>query len=251
VYIGKLRQALVDAQARLQELRSTALFYGNRIPGSLTREVGRSEKLWKQILEIQSLPDLVNDKNELGKIGVIFLDPLRIEDKGVQSLDQLKKITSASRISIVCLSNQSHEIGKLRNRCDYYISEETDWRSFLDRLAETRLMRQDSSLNIDEAKHYLKTGKLKSAQKVLQNTVKLSPLKVEAILLSGECDFLRKDFKRARLKYQAALALNPCLPKPYARLLQIETGGDRDVVLNNALAYCPGVIEFRDNIGKA
>jgi tetratricopeptide (TPR) repeat protein len=160
-------------------------------------------------------------------------------------LAKLKKITSASRISLICLSNQAEEIGKLRNVCDYYLSPQSSWRTFLDQLAETRLMRLGSSLNVDEAKIYLKDGKIRQAKRVLKETIKIAPLKTEALLLSGECDFLNNHFDRARLKYQSALTINPCLPKPYARLLQIEKGSAREEVLKNAQAYCPGVAEFR------
>jgi tetratricopeptide (TPR) repeat protein len=245
VHIENLRPALVDAQARTQEYRSTLILYGNRIPIELSREVGRSEKLWKQILETQSLLQLVEDRKELAHIGALFLNPAQIQDEDVLALVKLKKITSASRISLICLSNQAEEIGKLRNVCDYYISPKTNWRTFLDQLAETRLMRLGSSLNVDEAKIYIKDGKIRQAQRVLKETVKIAPLKTEAILLSGECDFLGNRFDQARLKYQSVLTVNPCLPKPYARLLQIEKGSDREKVLENARAYCPGVAEFR------
>jgi hypothetical protein len=249
VHIENLKQALVEAQARTQALRSTVIFYGDQIPTELTREVGRSEKLWKQILDIQSIPELVNDRKELTQIGAIFLDPAKIKDEDVQALLRLKKITSASRISLICLSNQAQEIGKLRNICDYYLSPQlapqVGWREFLDQLAQTRLMRLGSSLNIDEAKLYMIDEKIKHAQRVIDATIRFAPLKVEALLLSGECDYLNKDFEKARLKYQTVLALNPCLPKPYARLLQIETGAARETVLKNAIAYCPGVVEFR------
>jgi tetratricopeptide (TPR) repeat protein len=245
VHIENLKRALVDAQARTQEYRSTLILYGNRIPTELSREVGRSEKLWKQILEIQSLPQLAEDRKELAHIGALFLNPTQIQDEDLHALAKLKKITSASRISLICLSNQAEEIGKLRNVCDYYISPQNNWRSFLDQLAKTRLMRLGSSLNIDEVKIYLKDGKTRQAQRVLKETIKAAPLKTEAILLSGECDFINNRFDQARLKYQNALKVNPCLPKPYARLLQIEKGSARETVLKNARAFCPGVAEFR------
>jgi hypothetical protein len=245
VHLANLKQALIYAQARTQELRSTVIFYGERIPTELIREVGRSEKLWKQILDVPSLPDLVNDRKELTQIGAIFLHPSSINDADIEALNRLKKITSASRISLICLSQKPLEIGKLRNHCDYYIDQPTHWRTFLDQLAQTRLMRLGSSLNVDEAKVHLKAGKLKHAQRVLKETIKFAPLKVEALLLSSECDFLNEDFEKARLKYQGILKLNPCLPKTYARLLQIEKGAAREAVLKNAIAYCPGVAEFQ------
>jgi tetratricopeptide (TPR) repeat protein len=191
------------------------------------------------------LPELVSDRRELTRIGAIFLAPKSITDADVQAIGQLKKITSASRISLICTSKKAEEIGKLRNFCDYYLPEKTDWRKLLDQLALTRLMRLASSLNVDKAKAYLKNGDVKRARKILKETIKIAPLKVEALLLLGECDYLVDDFENAREKYQEALNLNPCLPKPYARLLEIEKGTAREEVLKNAIDYCPGVSEFR------
>jgi hypothetical protein len=246
VHLGNLKTALVDAQTKTQALRSTVVFYGAKIPGELTREVGRSEKLWKQVLDTASLPDLVNDRTELTQIGAIFISPSQVNEKDVQALSRLKNITSASRISLICLSDRAEEVGKLRNICDYFISPKIDWRAFLDHLAATRLMRLGSALNIDEAKLYLKNGKIAKAQRILNDTIQFAPLKIEALLLSAECDFSNRELGKACAKYQSILSLNPCLPKPYARLLQIETGPSRQATLERAIAYCPGVVEFRE-----
>jgi tetratricopeptide (TPR) repeat protein len=241
IFMRNLRAAMIEGQARCQETRSALVFFGDRLFPELIREVGRSPKLWKQILEVETLQELVADKAELTHVGAIFIQPSKIDEKAIAAIRQVYKVTSASRISLVCLSNEPEEIQSLRMVCDYFVSKNQDWRVFLDHLAQTRLMKLAAALGIDQAKREMHVEAYGKALKTLDQVVEMAPLKTEALLLSAECSFHKKSYEEAEKKYHSVLSLNPCLPKPYARLLQIKTGEARQQIREQAGRYCPDV----------
>jgi tetratricopeptide (TPR) repeat protein len=117
---------------------------------------------------------------------------------------------------------------------------------FLERLAMTRLMRADSKLGLDRAKLAMKAKKYERAIETLDAVSEKAPLKTEALLLSAECSYLKKDIAAAKAKYRSVLKLNPCLPKPYVRLFSLTDGEEKKEVARNGALYCPDVRDFQE-----
>jgi hypothetical protein len=254
VFIRDLRTAIVKAQATTQEQRSAIIFLGERLPVELLREVGRSPILWKQLIEVKTLKDFMLNRKELAQVGALLVQPDHVSSADIEAIAKIQSVTSAARIALVCLSNDPEQIRSLRLCCDYFVSpekEDTDWKVFLERLATTRLMRADSKLGLDRAKHAMKSKQLEQAIRILDAVLEKAPLKTEALLLSAECSYLKKDWVEAKVKYRAVLKLNPCLPKPYVRLFHMTEGEERREVLKSGVLYCPDVRDFQELSGQS
>jgi tetratricopeptide (TPR) repeat protein len=246
VFIRDLRAAIVKAQSATQEQRSAIIFLGERLPVELIREVGRSRILWKQLIEVKTLKDFIANRKELAQVGALLVQPGEVSAADIAAIVKVQSVTSAARISLVCLSNDPMQIRSLRLCCDYFVSSDTDWKVFLERLATTRLMRADSKLGLDRAKHAMKAKHFEQAIRIFEAVTEKAPLKTEALLLSAECSFLKKDWVEAKAKYRAVLKLNPCLPKPYVRLSHMTEGEERREVLKSGVLYCPDVRDFQE-----
>jgi tetratricopeptide (TPR) repeat protein len=251
VFIRDLRAAIVKAQSATQEQRSAIIFLGERLPVELIREVGRSRILWKQLIEVKTLKDFMANRKELAQVGALLIQPDHVNAGDIEMIAKVQSVTSAARISLVCLSNDPVEIRALRLRSDFFVSSDTDWKVFLERLATTRLMRMDSKLGLDRAKYAMKAKRYEQAIRILDAVIEKAPFKTEALLLSAECSFLKKDLVEAKAKYRAVLKLNPCLPKPYVRLFHMTEGEERREVLKSGVLYCPDVRDFQELSGSA
>jgi tetratricopeptide (TPR) repeat protein len=251
VYAKNLKIALVEAQRKSQEKRSDIVYFGDRqsaanpVLSELIREVGRSAQLWLQIIEVPELQDLMVDKRDLSRIGAFFIQPEKVDESALAAIKQIYRITSANRISLVCLSQAPEKIQKIRQLCDYFVSAQSDWRLFLDQLAQTRLMRLATATAIDEAKLLMTNGKYPAARKTLERLLKSAPLKIEALLQLGDCFFFENKKEEAKRAYRDVLKLNPCLPKPYARMLALSEDSFKEQIRAEAAQYCPDLAAFR------
>jgi len=246
IFVRNLKVAVIQAQLSAQEQRSAIIFLGERLPGELIREVGRSPNLWKQLIEVKTMKDFMTNRKELTQVGALFVQPENLNQESIEAITKIQAVTSAAKITLVCLSDDPKLIKPLRLLCDYFLSADSDWKVFLEQLANTRLMRADSKLGLDSAKVEMKSKQYARALATLDAVLEKAPLKTEALLLSAECSFLTKDFLVAEKKYRSVLKLNPCLPKPYVRLSSLKDGEERREILKSGALYCPDVKDFQE-----
>lgn len=245
VFPTKLVRALDRSYHRNQSRQWMVGCMGPAIPPGLVRAVGKAQKTWKQLVKVEPGMDAEADFN---RIGVLFVSPEALSEKDLSWLRGIYR--APSRCMIVGLGKKSEETHALRNLADYFVSSsvsgtpgmEAEWENAISSIAVARWQRFQSTRLLARA------GKCSAKRKYLRASILLrkilidDPWNLRARFELGEIALERKRYSEAVRHYVRVLKLNPCQPRPYLRLMEIERLVHQRVApdtLARARLYCP------------
>jgi hypothetical protein len=254
IFPKKLKRAVVESFARGQQRRSVVGYVGGAVLPGLLRELSRESPLWKQIFKIDLAEMKAVSASSLGvatpisKFGVIFVAPEQLTPAELNWVKKMYKDPSDTRITLVGIGKDPGKTAPIRNCTDFFVREDADWKTVLERLAWYRMNLFRSEVAIDEAKARIARGHFFLASILLKRIFRHDPWNIKARTLLAEIALKRNALKQAKKLYQEILALNPCLPQPYFKIIEIEqklSGGSSTDTLELAKKYCPALHQLQ------
>lgn len=245
VYGKRLEHALAKSYSALQLKRSAVGFIGQSVPRGLVRELGGNPDHWRELIKVNGEG---SDPHSWAKLGVVFVMPGELNPSDLEVVSRMYKFTSAARITIVGVGTAPEETHSLRTRANYFVDSEGDWKEFLEKLAMTRMQKFYSELLLSRAKKFLDESRGMEGRYTLRKIIRQDPWNLAARSHLAEAYFSAGKFHKAGELYRQSLALNPCQPRPYLRLLEIEckqSGKVCESTLAKAKLYCPGIVELQ------
>lgn len=246
VFLRKLEGAVAESYARGQHRRPIVGYIGDFVPSGLVREVGRSKLLWKQLVKIDSASV---DPKSLANVGAVFVTAENLTPADLELIARMYKFTSAARITIVGVGKTPEETHTLRSRADYFVDHDGDWESVLESIARSRLNKFRSELHLARAKVLIESKSRIRAWLVLRKLLRMDPWNLSARTAYAELLFAAGKLREAASSYHRILKLNPCQPRPYLRLMEIERrihGKPSEETLARARLYCPNLKELQE-----
>jgi two-component system chemotaxis response regulator CheY len=240
--MSALSQATHAAQAHRAATRHTLITYepdSNLEPlKSAATEAGLQIVITRNLAELQEAV-----KTHARRLGILALGMSAAPPAAglTEWLAQFSRSPLGTATPILCASRDPQEIFPYRLFCQYFVASQSttaDWRNTLKQVRSRMETTLECELLFQELKASLQKKNSALALKTAKRILELDPANGEAHGSLG--DLLEAQDKRpqAIAHYRQALEANPCLPRPYIRLLEIAGEGSEDTA-QEAVRYCP------------
>lgn len=247
VYPKKLGRALLRSYESAQR-RKVSLGYLSRIsPSGLLRQLPRTSTFWKSLVRLDSEKFHPSSTIELG---AVFIFPEGLTEAELQLLKRIKRLPVSNRSLLIGVGKSPAQTHFLRTIADYFIPEEPDWELILERLERRRSHRLESDLRLKRLAHPFRAQY--RSYFGLRRILTQDPWELRARDLLAEYWLKKGRHEDSQSEWVTILDLNPCLPKPYLKLLELnrrpnfELSSEALSWLRQAKAYCPDLREFRE-----
>lgn len=249
--LSGLHKAMVDAYAHRCFDRNRIFFLGENIPSSLVQLMNSGgTDLWSQILVLPSIKETKEFLADLSqKPGVILIEPSQLDSWNRNELSELllafKKTPLGTMTPLVCLSRNPSETFHFRTICQFFVNLPAlynDWKILLQRLEKQNLLGWELDLLFQKLKVSLHQKAFDSSRKLAWKILNLDENHCDAHSTLGYIFEELGNFSRAIEHYKRALDINPCLLRPYIKLLQLLSPSDPSSLAQIAEAgiqFCP------------
>ncbi len=235
--MSSLETAMNEAHVRRCRTRDILVYFGTR----------ESAEAWEGALfadSPESLEALVLEHSN--RLGGILLDPTRVagSPRVSEFLRAFSKTPLGTWIPWMCLSREPEEVFSLRTYCQFFVPRDADQKRCAIVLKQMAIRREAAwsiGLKLQEAKSLLQAKDLACARKVVQSMIDLDPDNSELHALMGDVIAGLGDMKTAANHYLRSIEGNPCLPRPYIKLLESSflDESTRAHLASQAAGFCP------------
>jgi two-component system chemotaxis response regulator CheY len=228
--MSALAQAMSAAQAHRASLRRKLVAFcaSGSVPERLAAALQSTEaaRQWDPLITVRTLSELEQAvRSCAGALGAIVVIPGVPGSSAPGGEDASAWLAAFGRTplggatSVICASRDPAAIFPLRTLCQVFLAPEGDWPGTLARVRRKQESSLDLELRFQELKGWLQAKKPEDARRSCERILALDELSSEANSTLG--DLLDEQGQKADAiaRYWAALECNPCLPKPYIRLL--------------------------------
>jgi len=233
-----LEQALGIASANRMSKRDTLLWIGTNPPQQLVEALSSQQK--------DAIYRSLSTDKSCKNFGCVLVastpEPTKLCDWSA-----LRKSAIGTSAPWICIGRTPHAVAPFHGLCQVFVDPETlstadQWVKLLEQAGlKLKNVWQTNAL-FTEAKTLIQEKKCPAARELLQRILALDPFNSESHIALAEAWIEEKNPKKAVLHELEALKLNPCLPKPYLRLLEILPSSDsslRTEIARAATSYCP------------
>jgi two-component system chemotaxis response regulator CheY len=247
-----LAAAMADAARSRAQARGTLLYVGDRLPEGLAAvlekrdDKHKARSHWNSCVCVGTATEAAARLGELGaSVGALLVSAEACSRLDPSWLSSFKKTPLGTATPVVLLSRDPQGLRPLRTLAQLCVDlgrgDVEHWRGLLSGLSRSL----QGAWALERATVALKAlaqkGEHKAARKLFTDLFSHDELAAESHLVAGEvCEGL-KDVEDACRHYRRALELNPCLPRPYLRLLTLEA--ERARLAETAVQFCPGNVE--------
>jgi two-component system chemotaxis response regulator CheY len=248
--MNALSQAMQSAQAHRASVRRNVVVFDEVPSSNVARALSSPAcaKNWNAPVVASTLGALQEAvASHSRRLGAIVVRPSKPPTPGLAEwLTSFGRTPLGTQTPVLCASRSPEAIFPLRTLCEEFVAEHSDdesWAARLDRLRKRMASSLELELLFQELKAELQQKNASEAQKLCRKILALDETNAEAHASLG--DQLDGQGKRADAiaHYRKALESNPCLPRPYIRLLEsAASASDRKLQAESAeeaVVYCP------------
>lgn len=246
--VRMLDEAIKQAYANRVSKRESLLWVGSTRPaGPLLEALSeRKERIFFRNV-------VVDSQNKAFSAVLLDLENFSADASAIQAL---KKSPLGSSALWVGLSRDPDKVASFRTICHQFLDSSTfsspsAWGELLEALHRRITNGWEIELLSLEAKGLIQQKKAAAAREILQKLLKLDPVNAESHAWLADLLIQEGDTANAVLHESEALKINPCLPKPYIKILELlarSDPGKTAEIARSAERFCP---QSADVLGAA
>ena len=250
-----LAEAMSKAARHRASQRDVLVYLGAQLPAELSvaakEPPGRSH--WRELIQVASPVEFEALLVTHGmRVGALLVDPLAHgggtgrDATDVGWLTSFKKTPAGTVTPVVCLGRNPLAIRAVRTQCQFFVDIPVEnrpvfWTELLGRLSNRLAAGWDIEILSTETKALLQKNDFKAARKNFTALFALDEYNTDVCLMAAEiCEGLG-DVESARRHYVHATEINPCMPRPYIKLLGLSQ--DRSRLAETAVQFCPNNLD--------
>jgi CheY-like chemotaxis protein len=211
---------------------------------------------WREIITVSSPKQLTEQMQKFSwRVGAVFVDPNWRSTNARSVVQELRRTTLGARTLFALMGKSPEETHDYRDICEFFFARstreevwsESDCLSLLERTSQRLIQNEPVRGAVQRARELLREKNLKSARGTLQKALKLDSERVEVLELLGRIEEQANSPRLARQYFEKAIAVNPCAPLGYLRLLSgLTEGTQRKALLIQSEKYCPKHPQLRE-----
>ncbi len=261
--LEKLKKALDAAHVARARSRDVIVMF-TEAPDAVLHETlfeFDSEFHWREVVFVSNALELASKIKILGwRVGAVFIDP-NCKSKSLRNaVGALRRSPIGAQTLFVLLGNTSIETFLFRDLCELFLAKlskesfwsPADWFQVL-QITSTRLLNNEPSRRATvQARNLIRIHEMKLAKVVVAEALEKDPNRFELLELMGRIEENSKRLDRAVVHYQKAIAINPCAPYSYLRLLATLQGPlEREQILEKSESFCPQHPQLQDKMRQS